>query len=422
MVARPTDEKSESKLLKLDDRVVSALEAPAKGNRVYYDRGHKDAVAGFGCRVTAAGARSFILNYRTRGGQERRITIGSPPAWKAAAARRHAQELKRAIDQGKDPLKDIQEERDAPTMARLCQRFEDEYLPKKRPSTQRDYKAMIANEILPAMRALKVADVSYSDVDGLHRKITKRGVPYRANRVVALLSKMFSLAIKWQYRADNPAKGIERNQEDKRQRYLSMPEIQRLTKALAEHEDQQAANIIRLLLLTGARSEEVRAARWDQFDLEAGVWTKPAATTKQKKFHRVPLSAPAKQLLSEIRAAEEASAKKKERELSPYVFAGRLAGTFREGIKRPWDEISAAAAFDQHTRIHDLRHTFASILASSGASLPLIGALLGHTQPATTARYAHLFDDPLRAATDRVGALVDGRSAAQVVEFRGGRS
>jgi integrase len=132
-------------------------------------------------------------------------------------------------------------------------RFAEEHLPKKRPSTQRDYQSSIARHILPELKHLKVTDVSYSDVDALHRKITKRGTPYHANRVLALLSKMFSQAIRWGWRADNPTKGIERNQEHKRQRYLSADELGRLTLALAEHDDQQAANIIRLLLLTGAR-------------------------------------------------------------------------------------------------------------------------------------------------------------------------
>ena len=404
--------------LKLDEKSVAALQAPARGNRIYYDGEHGDAVAGFGCRVTAAGARSYVLNYRTRSGQERRITIGSAQDWKAAAARKHAKELKQSIDQGKDPLKEIHHERDAPTIARLCERFFDEHAGRRRDTTRLFYKGIIDNWILPRLKNRKVADVDFSDIDSLHRAITDKGRRYMANRTLAVLSKMFNLAIKWKWRSDNPVKGVERNPEDKRQRYLSMAEIQRLTKALAEHKDQQAANIVRLLLLTGARSEEVRGARWAQFDLTAGVWTKSAANTKQKKDHRVPLSAPALQLLVSILATEEAAAKKKGRDLSPFVFPGRRADTFREGIKRPWEEISASAKFDQHTRVHDLRHTYASILASSGASLPIIGSLLGHTQPATTARYAHLFDDPLRAATDRVATLVQGHAAGEVVEIK----
>jgi integrase len=173
----------------------------------------------------------------------------------------------------------------------LCDRFIADYVPRKRPSTQKSYRQKIEAEIRPALGRLKVAEVVFADVDGLHRTISKRGRPYRANRCIALLSRMFSLAIRWGMRTDNPCKGIERNQEHKRRRYLSAEELARLTLALAEHKDRQSADIIRLLLLTGARRGEVLAARWADIDLSAGVWSKPAAATKQKTAHHVPLSA-----------------------------------------------------------------------------------------------------------------------------------
>ena len=140
-----------------------------------------------------------------------------------------------------------------------------------------------------------------------------------------------------------------------------------------------------MLLLTGARRGEVQGARWDHFDLESGVWTKPGSTTKQKTVHRAPLSAPARQLLSDIRSNSDTR--------SEYVFPSR--NSHRVEVKRNWAAICRAAEIED-LRIHDLRHSYASLLASGGASLPVIGALLGHSQPATTARYAHLMDDPLR--------------------------
>jgi integrase len=219
---------------------------------------------------------------------------------------------------------------------------------------------------------------------------------------------MFSQAIRWGWRQDNPAKGVERNHEEKRQRYLSAAEIATLSTALAEHEDKQAADIVRLLLLTGARKGEVLAMRWQDLDLAEGIWTKPSAHTKTKKPHRVPLSAPAKQLLSELRDAAKADAE--------FVFPGRYDG-HRVKLDRAWVEICRSAKIAS-ARIHDLRHTYASVLASHGLSLPIIGALLGHTQPATTARYAHLLDDPLRQATEKVGALVGGKPSATVIPFR----
>jgi integrase len=206
---------------------------------------------------------------------------------------------------------------------------------------------------------------------------------------------MFSLAIKWEMRPDNPAKGIERNPEQRRDRFLSGDELARLTEALADHSEQQSANAVRLLLLTGARRGEVLSATWDQFDLENGVWTKPSAHTKQKKDHRVPLSAPALQLLSDMNAAST----------SDHLFPGKSPDVPMTEIKHFWAAVCRKAKI-RDCRLHDLRHTYASILASSGLSLPIVGALLGHTQPGTTARYAHLYDDPLREATERVGAVV----------------
>jgi integrase len=388
---------------RLTDAIVKALPTPERGNRITYD----SDVKGFGCRVTAAGARGFVLNYRTRAGRERRYTIGAFPAWKTIAARTEAAEWLKRIDRGEDPLADLEAERAAPTVADLCARYQTDHLPKKRPSSQKSDRQMIERHILPALKHVRVATLTFSDVDGLHRKITAAGTPIRANRVIAVLSKMLSLAIRWGWRPDNPAKGIERNAENKRHRYLAPEELARLTAALAEHKDQQAANIIRLLLLTGARRGEVQAARWADIDLERGVWTKPGATTKQKTLHRVPLSDAAVQLLTGIRDGTDGAGE--------FVFPGPRG--HRAEIKQNWSAICEAAGI-VGVRMHDLRHTYASVLASSGLSLPVIGALLGHTQPATTARYAHLFDDPLRAATERAAAIITGKPSADVVPLK----
>ena len=182
---------------KLTDTIVKALPAPDKGNRISYDTD----VKGFGCRVTANGARSFILNYRTKAGRERRYTIGQFPAWKVAAARAEAAELKKRVDRGEDPMGEFEAARDAPTVADLCERFEAEHLPRLRPASRAEYRALIDKYILPELRSLKVPNVTYSDVDALHRKVSQRA-PYRANRLLSVLSKMFSLAIKWGYRTD----------------------------------------------------------------------------------------------------------------------------------------------------------------------------------------------------------------------------
>jgi integrase len=409
---------------KLTDTIIAKLPKPQAGNRITYDDDGDKRVPGFGVRVTSAGSRAFILNYRTRTGRERRYTIGAVGDWRLKAAREEARALRRRIDQGEDPLAELETGRDAKTVADLTRRFLEEHSERKnRARTTAGYRAMIDRWILPKLKHLKVSEVTFADVDGLHARITKDGGPYVANRVLAVLSKAFSLSIRWQWRTDNPVKGVERNAEEKRKRYLNPRngELEALSKALAEHEDKQVADIIRLLLLTGARRGEALTATWDQFDLTDGIWTKPAATTKQKAEHRVPLSAPARQLLVDLYATAEAQAKKQE--VSPWVFPGRLGGGSREGISRSWDKIRKAAGLGD-VRIHDLRHSFASILVSGGVSLPTIGALLGHTQPATTHRYAHLYDDPQRRATEMVGAIVDAgkKPSAEVVEIKGRRT
>jgi integrase len=371
----------------LRDALVRSLPAPEKGSKIIYDGG-KDRIRGFGLRVTAAGVKAFILNY-TVDGRERRMTIGGYPTWSVAAAREEAKKLRQDVDRGIDPLADREALREAPTVDQLCDRYLVEHAAKKR--TEKDLAAMIRMYIRDALGNRKVASISFSDIDRLHRKITTTG-PYMANRVLSLLSKMFALAIHWEMRTDNPCRGIERNHEERRARHLSGEELRRLTVALAKHPNQAAANAIRLLLLTGARRGEVLRATWSQFDLAEGIWTKPSSHTKQKKEHRIPLSAAARLLLTQMQD---------EAEPSIYVFANR----HRDVLKRPW--VSLCKAADLHgVRLHDLRHSYASILASAGLSLPVIGALLGHTQPSTTERYAHLFDDPLRAAAERVGAIV----------------
>jgi integrase len=389
----------------LTDKIVRDLKLPIRGNRPHYDA----TVKGFGIRITAKGARSFIQRYRRRSdGTERTYTIGSFPDWSTTAAREEAKRLKREIDGGADPVGEERENREAPDVNDLCDKFEAEQLSRRRASTQVVYKSMLRVQIRPTLGKRKVATLAYEDVDALHREVTKQSGPYQANRVLALVSKMCSLAVQWKWRPDNPCRGIERNVESKRKRYLTGDELQRLTVALANHYDQIAADIFRVALLTGARRGEILSMRWEDIDLKSGIWTKPGATTKQKTEHRVPLSAPARQLLAN-----------RER-TSPYVFPGRRPGSPRLNVTSNWYRICDAAQI-RGLRIHDLRHSYASQLASSGVGLHVIGALLGHSQPQTTHRYAHLFDDPLRAATERVGAIISGEPVAEIVPLRPGK-
>jgi len=402
----------------LTDSIVRNLPAPAAGYSLEFDA----KVAGFACRVTKAGARSFVFNYRTRAGRQRRITIGSFPAWKTAAAREEATKLRQAVDRGEDPMQARRELRGAPTVTDLADRYRQVHLPTKRPASAANDEAALRKYVLPALGNLKITDVQHADIVALHRKISDppkpaKSAPIAANRVLALVSTMFNLAIQERLRVDNPAQHVARNPENKRDRYLNREEIARLSAVLAAHPEKAAANAVRLLLLTGARRGEVLGATWDQFDLAAGAWTKPPGSTKQKKLHRVPLSAPALALLAEMRAEAAPDAN--------FVFPSRTrAGKVKPlgSIKTAWATICRRAGLED-VHLHDLRHSFASLLASGGASLPLIGALLGHTQAQTTQRYAHLVDEAMRDATERVGAFVvgAGQPSAEVVPLERGR-
>jgi integrase len=396
-------------MTKLTEKIVKGLKPPAKGYALRWDSGD-DSVHGFGARITAAGHVAFILNYRTRGGRMRRLTIGEFPTYSAKAARKKAEGLRHIIDNGGDPLADKKAEREAPTMADLADMYIEEHLPKKRASSARNDRQTIGRLLLPELgRDTKVTEITYSNVQGLHHKISKRA-PYMANRAVALLSKMFALAIKRGWCADNPAKGIERNEESKRERYLSDDELARLTRTLDAWPDQHTANVIRLLLYTGARRGEILSAQWKHFDFDKGTWTKPSAHTKTKKEHKVPLSPEALAVLSKMRAEAKS--------ISPHLFPGR-GGGHRVELKKPWSAICEAAGIEG-LRVHDLRHSFASILVAGGATLPMIGRLLGHTQVATTQRYAHLDVDPLRELVAKVGAVVDG--AEKVASEKAGKA
>ena len=379
-------------MTRLTDAIVRRLPTPKQGKAITVDTD----VPGFGIRITANGARSYVLRYTTRAGRERTYTIGDATVWRCTDARDKARELRREIEDGGDPLGAIEAERAAPTMVDLIERFRAEHLPRKRASTRGDYDSILRLHVEPHFgQHTKVVDVRFEDIDVLHRKISKGGATYVANRTVAVLSRMFSLAVKWHLRPDNPAKGIERNTEYHRRRYLSGDELIRLTKALAKHPNRQAVDAIRLLLLTGARRGEVLSMCWK--DVEDGTWSKPPSSTKQKDHHQVPLSAPALQLLAHIR--------KHQRPRVGFVFPSHGTSGHLVEIKKSWRQITKAAGIEG-LRIHYLRHSYASQLVSGGASLALVGALLGHSNPITTSRYSHLMRDPLRAATEKVGAVI----------------
>ncbi|MEO1196370.1 MAG: tyrosine-type recombinase/integrase [Pseudomonadota bacterium] len=358
---------------------------------IYWDT----QLPGFGVRLKPNGTRSYVVQYRNRRtGRSRRKTIGRHgPLMTFSQAKEIARGLLSDVVRGKDPVAEGKAYKEAPSVADLADQYLTSHaIPKKRPKSVKNDKAALRRFILPKLGGKKVAEITGRDIQQLH--VSLRKTPYLANRTLALLSTMFELSVRWGYRPSNPAKGIAKFHEEQRDRWLSDDELARLLSALDDHPNQVAANAIRLQLLTGARIGEVLSARWENFDLDRGVWTKPSHHTKQKRTEHLPLSASALELLRGMSDVAGDS--------SAFLFPGRKPDKPIADLKRFWKSVTASAGLEGY-RIHDNRHTHASHLVSSGMSLTIVGRLLGHTNPMTTQRYAHLADDPLRAAAEVFG-------------------
>jgi integrase len=399
------------KRLRLNDKTVRELIPQEDRDYQVFDT----EIRGLSIRVLRSGARSFVLDYRFAG-RQRRMAIGRWPEWSVTAIRERARELRRLIDEGCDPLGERGDLRDAPRFKDMIDRYLVEHVPHLAPLNASDQRSVLTKLVAPLWANKLVADITPHDVAKLlniiaegrarpskqkpnnrARKLQgKKPTPVRANRVGEVLRKMFSLAIAWGWRTDNPAAGFKKRVETARERFMSHEEIGRLAEVLEAAEDQRAACIIGICMLTGSRVGEVRQAQFEQFNLELGVWSKPAATTKQRKVHRVPISADVAAIVRQRALVVPKG--------TPWLFPGDVPGQPVKEIRRFWMMVQREANLPD-VRIHDLRHTFASLLVSGGASLEMIGKLLGHSQMQTTLRYAHLMDSPLRAGVDAVAGM-----------------
>ena len=366
---------------------------------------------GFGVRVQRGGTKSYILHYRAgfgRGAPLRKWTIGKHGSpWTPDTARAEARRLLGLVKTGGDPAADKSKSKGAPTIAELAERFLSEHArAKRKASTAFEYERLLNRVVLPALGKRRVGDVTKADISKLHHDL--REAPYQANRALGALSKMFSLAEAWGLRPENsnPCRHIEKFKERKRERMLSPAELARLGDALAAyHGSPYVVAAIKLLVFTGARRNEVLGLRWDWIDLDRGEARLPDSKSGAKTLHLPP---PALQVLAELPRLQG----------NPHVIVGQKTGSAMVDIEKRWRAIRAAAGLDD-VRIHDLRHAFASIAASRGMGLPIIGKMLGHTQAATTHRYAHLAADPVKAAAAAVAgeieAAMERKSQGQVV-------
>ncbi|MDT0576493.1 site-specific integrase [Croceicoccus sp. F390] len=379
---------------RITDKLIRNMPTPLAGYQIERDT----LVIGFGVRKTATGHTAFVFNYVCQG-RDRRMTIGQYPAWSVVAARLAAGKLRMRVDAGGNPLEEQEVARAEYTLQQLWERYDTSILCKKAQSTQRDMRSLWRRLILPKLGNRRLSHIRPSDIEALHSAISEN-TPIQANRYIATIRHAFNKAIFWELTSSNPATGIKKNNEAPRQRYLDDLERRRFVSALDARADTPPVLAIHFLLLTGARRGEVLKARWEQMDFVQEAWTKPSAHTKQRRLHRVPLSRAAMDILRRARDLSD----------SDYVFPGRTGEALVE-IKKAFLSICRDAQITG-LRIHDLRHSYASALVSKGASLPIIGGLLGHTQVSTTARYSHLTDQAMRAATNLLDTTTDDDQCA----------
>jgi integrase len=364
---------------RLTKQVIDATPFPPTGQVFVRDV----ELPGFALRVTQ-GRKSFILEKRIRG-RMRRLTLGPYGPLTVEQARTLANIHVGAIAQGLDPAQVRQDRLHEPTFADLTDQYLERHAPRKR--SARDDRAMLQTH-LAVFRTRKLTDLSRNDVARLHATVGATA-PYRANRLVALLRKMFNLARDWGlYAGENPATRIQFFKEESRDRFVQPEELPRLFQAIAEEPNSSVRGVLLTALLTGARRTEVLTMRWEDVSLTRAEWRIPQ--TKAGRPHLLPLPHALVTLLRRVPRVDGV----------PYVFPGQDGTGPLHNMKRPWDRIRTKAGI-QDVRFHDLRRTVGSWLAGDGESLSLIGKVLNHRDVSTTAIYARLNLDPVRQALER---------------------
>ncbi len=396
-------------------RVIDSLK-PRSSEYFVWD----GSLAGYGVRIQTTGAMSYVVKYRAGSGRTaptRRLTLAKVGSLTPDEARTLAKKTLGSVAHGADPAAQRAADKRASTLAEVAEQFLTEHVEAKRSaSSAGSYRDLLERLALPELGKRKAGKITSAEIQRLHSK--NAHTPYQANRLVRVLSSLFTFAGKAHAVAIgfNPCRGIEYFPEEGRERYLTTPELARIGEAIREAEtiglqyavDQSkpkakhapkeanrrtiigphAAAALRLLIFTGARLREILHLKWDHIDFERGLLLLPTSKTGKKT---IVLNAPALAILSGLPRA------------SDYVIAGTFSDQPRADLKKPWKAVSSRAGLTG-VRIHDLRHTHASVGAGAGLSLPIIGKLLGHTQSSTTQRYAHLDADPLRKASEHIAS------------------
>ena len=381
---------------RITKRSVDALACPPGKDREFL---WDDAMSGFGVAAFPSGKKVYVAQYR-HGGRSRRATIGEHGRLTPDEARSEAKQLLGIVEAGSDPIAERRAAREVRTFKAVAEDFLTLHAATKRKArTVAEYRRILQAHILPVIGARRIVDVRRADVARLHAGLVR--TPYEANRTLAVVSAVWN----WAARRDevaapgNPAKAIERYPGQGRERFLTSGEFSRLGDALrlaettglpwqvdntkkAKHAakaenrlrtlDPFAIAAIRLLILTGARLREILDAQWQHVDLERGVIFLPDSKTGRKPVY---LSAAAQSVLASLPRVTG----------NPHIIPGERESAPKADLKKPWAAVTKAASLDG-VRLHDLRHSFASIGAGASMGLPIIGKLLGHTQAATTHR------------------------------------
>jgi len=402
-------------IAKITKQLVDSM-SPGEKDQLIWD----SVVKGFGLKVTPRGSKVFIVQYRdpaVRGGRLTRVTIGkfgSP--WTADNARAEAKRILGLVATGNDPTKIKASRKTALTVAELCGVYLERGVSMKKESTIATDRGRIERHIKPLLGRLKVTEVTklevrdfISDVaagktardvkTGLRGRAIVTGGKGTATRTAGLLSGIFAFGVEAGYLENNPVHGVPKFKGKKNERFLSLSEIQTiggiLTSMEGEGVNPKALSIIRLLALTGARRGEIVNLRRSEVDLGSRALRLADSKTGQKN---IPLNRAAIEILSGIITQDQPKP-------SAFLFPAETGEGSFSGVPKIWRAVRGRIG-DPTLRLHDLRHSFASLAVSQGASLPMIGALLGHANSATTQRYAHLSDDPVRSATEMVGDAI----------------
>lgn len=397
---------AEERVTRITKRSVDGAAPEAKRFTVW------DAeLKGFGLVVQPTGVKSYIVRYRVGGGRSgtlKQLVLGRHGALTPEEARSLGRKALAAVAHGEDPAVIRERSRGAVTLSAIADAFLREHMEAKRKgSTARHYRSLLDTYVLPALGRRSAEAISRSEIAKLH--LAMADTPYQANRMVAMLGSLYAFAERRSLVPEgiNPARKVERYGEQRRERFLSTAELRRLGEALEKAEgcgirspdgsldriSPFSSAALRLLLFTGCRVSEILNLRWEHVDLERGLLFLPDSKTGRKT---IVLNAAALAVLAEVpRVAGNNN-----------VICGQRAGSALVELKRPWQLVCRAAGISG-VRLHDLRHTFASYGAGSSLGLPIIGKLLGHTQAATTARYAHIDADPLRRASEQIGSTIE---------------